>query len=136
MEPIQVFIIAPFDSDGQFIRDAVGRAIQEIGFTVLPYRDTIRPGAEMTLSILDAIRKADLIIADVSRQNANVLYELGFAHALGKRTILLANVKSGSRLPSDLTGLHYILYDPANPCALTDVVKTEIKAYAERLIFA
>ena len=74
----------------------------------------------MTLSILDGIREADLIIADVSHQNPNVLYEMGFAHALRKPTILLFDIKSGSSLPSDLAGLQYITYDPANFRGLAD----------------
>jgi predicted nucleotide-binding protein len=65
-----------------------------------------------------------LIIADVSQQNPNVFYELGFAHALRKPTILLFNSKSGSGLPSDLDGLQYIAYDPADFRRLADVIKT------------
>jgi len=84
----------------------------------------------MTLNILESIREADLIIADVSHQNPNVLYETGFAHALRKPTILLFDVKSGSRLPSDLDGLQYITYDRANIRGLADRLKEETRAVA------
>jgi hypothetical protein len=40
--------------------------------------------------ITRAIREAKVVIADVSPVNANVFYEVGFAHALNKPTILLA----------------------------------------------
>jgi nucleoside 2-deoxyribosyltransferase len=33
--------------------------------------------------------RADLIVADLTGRNPNVFYELGYAHALGKRTLLL-----------------------------------------------
>ena len=128
MQPPEVFVIAPFDSEGQRVQDTVHRAILEAGFRVGQYRDAIRPGAEMTSSILDSIRRADLIIADVSRQNANVFYEVGFAHALRKPTILLFNNKTDVHLPSDLAGLQYIVYDPANLRTLADRVKSETKA--------
>jgi nucleoside 2-deoxyribosyltransferase len=132
MQSPNVFVIAPFDPEGHRVQDIVRRAIQETGLRVVQYSDTIRPGAELTSTILDAIRDADLIIADVSRQNPNVLYEVGFAHALRKPTILLVNIKSGSGLPTDLTGLQYITYDPANLDRLADLVKAETKALAMR----
>ena len=90
------------------VQDTVRRAIEEAGFRVVRYSGSVRPGAVLTSNILDRIREADLIIADVSRQNPNVLYEVGFAHALRKPTILLYNIKSGSSFPSDLDGLQYI----------------------------
>ena len=128
MQSPHVFVIAPFDPEGRRVQDIVGRAIQETGLRVVQHSDTIRPGAELTSTILEAIRDADLIIADVSRQNPNVLYEVGFAHALRKPTILLISIKSGSGLPSDLAGLQYIMYDPANLDRLADLVKAETKA--------
>jgi nucleoside 2-deoxyribosyltransferase len=128
MQPPQVFVIAPFDPDGRRVQDAVVRAVEEAGFRVVQYRDAIRPGAEMTSSILDSIRQADLIVADVSHQNPNVLYEVGFAHALRKPTILLFNINSNYNLPSDLAGLQYITYDLVNLRGLADRVKSETKA--------
>jgi nucleoside 2-deoxyribosyltransferase len=95
---------------------------------VVHYSDSFRPGAELTSNILDNIRQADFIIADVSRQNPNVLYEVGFAHALRKPTILLFNIKSDYNLPSDLAGLQYIAYDLVNLSGLADRVKSETKA--------
>src|SRR5213594_4460914 len=105
MPPPQVFVIAPFDPEGRRVQESVQRAVEEAGFRVVQYGGAIRPGAELTSNILDSIRQADLIIADVSHQNPNVLYEVGFAHALRKPTILLFNIKSDYNLPSDLAGL-------------------------------
>jgi hypothetical protein len=61
-------------------QDAAMRAIEEAGFRVLRPKSVVHPGAELTLSILDGIQEADLVVADVSRHNPNVFYELGFAH--------------------------------------------------------
>ena len=41
--------------------------------------------------VFNQISKVDLIIADMSERNPNVFYEVGYAHALGKTTILLTN---------------------------------------------
>jgi nucleoside 2-deoxyribosyltransferase len=85
--------------------------------------DTFR-NEPITSTILRSIRESDLIIADVSRQNPNVFYEIGFAHALRKPTILLANLNSERRLPSDLSGLDYIVYDLADLQRLSDRVQS------------
>ena len=69
----------------------------------------------ITSLILDRIRQADLIVAEVSRQDSDVMYELGFAHAFRKPTILLIDFNSGeSKLPADLAGFEYFSYDRAD----------------------
>ncbi len=128
MQPPQVFVISPLHPDGRRVQDTVQHALEEVGFRVVPYSDAIPPGAELTSKTLDNIRRADLIVADVTGQNPNVLYELGFADALRKPVILLFNIKSNHGLPSDLTGLQYIAYDLANLHDLAARVKSETKA--------
>ena len=50
--------------------------------------------------IITGIRDADLVIADITNTNPNVMYELGIAHTLGKPTIMIA--QSADRLPFDI----------------------------------
>lgn len=65
-----------------------------------------------TGSILDRvynqIDKADVIVADLSERNANVFYEVGYAHALGKTTVLLT--RSAEDIPFDLKHFPHIVY--------------------------
>lgn len=58
--------------------------------------------------IYNQIAKADVIIADLSEKNANVFYEVGYAHGLNKRAILLT--KSASDIPFDLKHHAHIVY--------------------------
>ncbi|MCO4880518.1 hypothetical protein VOI32_28725 [Paraburkholderia caribensis] len=55
------------------------------------------------------IVESNIIVADVTPVNANVFYEVGYAHALRKPTILLA--QRGTRLPFDISGFRTIFYD-------------------------
>jgi hypothetical protein len=57
-----------------------------------------------------SIREASLIIADITPKNPNVFYEVGFAHAIGKPTILMAERKLES-LPFDVAAFRTIFYD-------------------------
>jgi nucleoside 2-deoxyribosyltransferase len=58
--------------------------------------------------IYDSIRRADVIIAEVTQPNPNVYYEIGFAHALGKPVVIITrDIKSS---PFDLSGYNHIVY--------------------------
>lgn len=58
--------------------------------------------------IYNQISKADIIIADMSGRNANVFYETGYAHGLGKRVVLLT--KNAEDIPFDLKDYPHIVY--------------------------
>jgi hypothetical protein len=132
MQAPEVFVIAPFNRESEPVLQVVRRAAQELGYRVARL-DDMAPGALFTSFVLDRIRQADVIVADLTRQSSNVMYELGFAHALRKPTILLLNAKSdGSELPADLAGFRYFLYDPANLGQLEDRMKSEIQKTALR----
>lgn len=64
-------------------------------------------------SILERIYRqilaADIIIAVMSGRNANVFYEVGYAHALEKQCVLVTN--SASDIPFDLKHHKHIVYD-------------------------
>ena len=106
-------VIAPFDAAGSRIKDTVQHALDDIGIHTLSL-DNIPLGAALVNAVTDAIQISDFIVADVSRQNPNVMYELGYAHALRKPTILILSSDVNSPLPSDLQGNLYITYDSDN----------------------
>jgi hypothetical protein len=58
--------------------------------------------------IYNQIAKADLVIADMTDRNPNVFYEVGYAHALGKLTILLT--QKADDIPFDLKHFPHIVY--------------------------
>lgn len=59
--------------------------------------------------IIKQIKASNIIIADVTVRNANVYYELGYAHALGKKVILIA--QDGAEIPFDIAYIRCITYD-------------------------
>jgi hypothetical protein len=128
MQP-ELFVIAPFDSQFQPVREAVHQAALEAGFSVGP-SNPYSSGSLRTSFILERIRMADVIVADISGQNVDVMYEIGFADAFHKPTILLLNPNvSKTGIPNDLFGFVYIFYD------LEDLgkLKTEVQAWMERM---
>lgn len=61
--------------------------------------------------ILEKIEKSEIIIAEVSEPNPNVYYEVGYAHGLGKESVLIA--RKGVSLPFDIQSLRCIFYESA-----------------------
>lgn len=75
-----------------------------------PYRaaDVAGPGVILQ-DIIQGIAEAKVVIAEITPPNPNVFYELGYAHALGKPTILLAD-RRVEKLPFDVSGYRCIFY--------------------------
>lgn len=59
--------------------------------------------------IYNQIAKADIIISEMTGRNANVFYETGYAHALGKNVILLTQTTED--IPFDLVHYPHIVYN-------------------------
>lgn len=69
---------------------------------------------------------ADLVIADMSGQNPNVFYEVGYAHAKGKLCILMT--KNADDIPFDLKHHRHIVYG--------DSINGLRESLAEELVWA
>jgi len=92
-------------------------------------------GALIHKEILRAVVTADVMIADVSNGNANVMYELGIRHALRPSVTITI---SSSRLPFNISHNFAILYrlgrdGGPDPDHAADVRSRLTRALAERL---
>lgn len=114
MESKRIFLIIPFSAEfsdvNTAIRAAASRSEDETGFKYQIFRRGENyPGGRVSDGIYEGLAKADLVIADISGENPNVLYELGFAKALDLPVVLLN--QRDSRVPFDITSDFIILYD-------------------------
>ncbi len=75
----------------------------------------------------------DLIVADVSSANPNVLYELGYAHALRKPTLLLVNSVHTGNIPIDISSYQMATYDPSDPQTLKRQIASFLEYQTSRL---
>jgi hypothetical protein len=95
----------PFDT---VYKEVIERKGKDAGFDVFRIDDLTRPGI-IFQDIQREIREARAVLAEISAANSNVFYELGYAHALNKPTILLA--RRGQQLPFDIRSYRVIFYD-------------------------
>jgi nucleoside 2-deoxyribosyltransferase len=59
--------------------------------------------------IKEWLAKADLVIADLTNVNPNVYYEVGYADALNKKLILVA--QTGTVLGFNISNIRTLFYD-------------------------
>lgn len=90
----------------------------------------------LTKPLLEKIRsqilEADVIIADITGRNPNVLYELGLADAYGKRVILITQ-DSSEDVPTDIKHLEFIKYELSNHIDFLDKLDNAIhNVFVER----
>lgn len=110
-------------------QDVICPVCELYGYKVIRGDDFYTSGQIME-DVTQSIRSAALIIADVTPDNANVFYEVGFAHAIGKPTILLSDRKR-ERLPFDISGFRTLFYD--NTIGGKAVVEARLKQHLEAL---
>jgi len=110
------FVIQPFDG-GPFDKrfdDVLAPAIEAVGFE--PYRVDRDPGVTIPIdSIESGIRDAIACLADITTDNPNVWFELGYAFAQNKPVVLICSSERTSRFPFDVQHRHVITYKTDSP---------------------
>lgn len=106
------FVIQPFDSgkyDKRFI-DVYCPAIEAAGFKA--YRVDKDPRVSIPIdAIEDGIRKAVICLADITTNNPNVWYELGFAFAMSKPVVMVCSEeRREKKYPFDIQHRSIIRY--------------------------
>lgn len=109
------FVIQPFDGgkyDKRF-EDVFRPAIEAAGLEA--YRTDLDPSVEVPIdSIEEGIRNAAICLADISADNPNVWYELGYAFARGRPVIMVCSDER-KKFPFDIQHRTVITYTAESP---------------------
>lgn len=103
-----VFFLTPFHPRYRNVFNVVKNACSEIGLKC--YRgDEEHVTSDLMKHIIKQIVSSRLVIAHLDGRNPNVFYELGIAHAIGKKVILLSgNIEE---VPFDIRGFMMVIYE-------------------------
>lgn len=110
------FVVAPIGSDGsdirrrsdQILRHIIQPELERRSYSVVRADMLAQPGI-ITGQIFEQLVHADLVIADLTGHNANVLYELAIRHALKKACIHI--IAARETLPFDVAQNRAIFFN-------------------------
>ncbi len=89
-------------------------------------------GRVILQDIIRGLEEARVVIAEITPANKNVFYELGYAHALKKTTILLVEKDHVDELAFDLKGYRCIVYE--NTIGGKQHVQTELEKHLQSIL--
>ena len=110
------FVITPIGNEGSDIRKkaegvisaVIEPVMEELDYEAfIPHKMT-NPGS-ITSQVIQHIIEDDLVIANLTGLNANVMYELAVRHAIRKPIVCIA--ENGTKLPFDVATERSIFYD-------------------------
>lgn len=109
---MRCFVIMPFDSSFDDVYTTIKHAV-----TSVPHDqpidclrlDDARPAGRITDRLLSALRDSSFCVADLTGCKPNVMWETGYAMALGKPLIIVT--QDVSTLPFDIRDMQALPYD-------------------------
>ena len=126
----RVFIVMQFSSPyNEVYSDVIKSACEEFSVEAVRADEIYGPGM-IIQDVTDRIVESQVIIADISPSNPNVYFEVGYAHALGKPIILLAQRRQPDNpLPFDLSAFRVLFYDDniAGKARLEDGLRNHLR---------
>jgi len=128
-EKPHVFVLMPFKTKLEKVyTNHIKKMAEELGVIVRRADEIFSPRPFME-KVWEGICAAELIIADCTEKNPNVFYEIGMAHTVGKKVVLIT--RSDKDIPSDIKHFDYIpyIYDPEGAEALIEKLRTFLKLH-------
>jgi hypothetical protein len=126
----KAFVAMPFSEPYDTVyREVIRPVAEEEDFEVLRIDEVTGPGIIFE-DIKQHIEDSTIAVAEITAPNQNVFYELGYAHALNKPTILLA--QRGQELPFDNRSYRVIFYDDS--IGGKPVVERELRKHLQAVL--
>ncbi len=121
----EAFVIMPFDPTMKVVYDEhLVPVLGRLGITI-KRGDAFLSSQSIIDEVWSAIYHSEICIADCTGRNANVMYELGIAHTLGRPVVLIS--QSIDDIPFDISHRRIITYSLDNLDALDENIMQVIK---------
>lgn len=108
------FVMMPFAMPlGGYYEAVYKPAIEKAGLQPVRADAEIFGAGQIMNQVWSGIRRAKVLVAELTTRNPNVFYELGLAHALKKPVVLISSNEDD--VPFDLKHIRVIYYDVNDP---------------------
>jgi len=128
----KAFVVMQFDMPEYeaLYKDVIEPICNEFGMKAQRADSTYLPGLVIA-DIKQQITESRVVIAEITPANANVYYEVGYADALNKPLILIADKKEGLK-PFDVRAYRTIFYE--NSIAGKNKVEEDLRNYLKAIL--
>ncbi|AWA30980.1 hypothetical protein HYN48_13320 [Flavobacterium magnum] len=126
----KVFVIMQFTNEYNELYNEVIKPVVDNRGLECVRADEFYTSTPILKDIIDSIIESSIVIAEITPDNPNVFYEIGYSHAIGKPTILLCDRKR-EKLPFDLSSFRTLFYE--NTIAGKKKIEENLKKYLDNL---
>lgn len=102
-----VSVMTPFSPEFEFVFEEIKTCCSEFGLRALRAKD-IWDNSSVIQDVFSLIFRSRIVVCDFTGKNANVFYEAGIAHTLGKHVVPITQVATD--IPFDLQHHRYLHY--------------------------
>lgn len=104
-----ISVMMPFAKEFDDVYEAIESTARQSYYSC-KRADKVWESHEIIQDIFNLIRSAAIVVVDISGKNANVFYELGIAHALGKEVVIIS--RDTDKMPFDIVHHRILKYYP------------------------
>lgn len=130
-----VFFACPFaDPFNSIYFNFIAPSVQSCQWTIERADDYFSAGPVLE-QVWERINESSFVLADLTGQNPNVMYEIGIAHTVGRPVMLITqNVED---IPFDLRHLRYVHYrnDAEGLSTLTKMIQSALTRLHNKTVF-
>lgn len=106
-----IFMVMPFrERFNGIYTDVIRPVTAELNMTIKRGDEFHSTRGSIMQEVWAALNACKIVIVETSDINANVYYELGIAHTLGKPAILITQTTDVQELPFDIRHLRFVVY--------------------------
>lgn len=127
----KLFVVMQFTEEyNNLYKEVITPVAEKKGIEVIR-ADEFYSSTPILNDIIRSIKEASIIIAEITPDNPNVFYEIGYAHAINKPTILICDRKR-EKLPFDISSFRTLFYD--NTISGKSKIEESLKKYLDSIL--
>jgi hypothetical protein len=126
--PIRVLVLMPMLPGYEAVRETVAATVADAKLELVRLEELLEDW-EWLDWLYASVRQCDLVVADPSKHNAFVMYELGVARVDARPTLVMLD-REDSQLSGSLDGSPFLLYSGAELDDFSDRLRADLSVLA------